>query len=217
MDTIAQLTELPDLYAQLALLKTTMTPGVELGGGGPAITAKAPLRLEVMDLLGEAMDALHEWAKEIGHAIGESPPSPWMSSTCWWIRWAYPAWDGDKESFSITVNTLYTSSRALLGEREEVKPTHDCGHPMERVAGTLMECSGCGDRVDVGRGIEKVADEGYPVTLSQAAELLGRPLSTLKSWIKEGEIQALSDTRPRTYSLKALKDRSLKERTWLAF
>lgn len=211
-DSLAQL---PSLYAQLALLLATRTPGTttdEPQAHTPA-SSRPPLRVEVLDALTGTLEDLAGWSGSLAQELGCSPPDgSHLPAVCRFLAWALPD-SSQSGGVNASVMYWYWELRKLVGEKEESgNHVEGCGLPLHHESGMRYRCSGCGDVVDLGANLQRVADEQQAVSLQTASVLTGKPLSTLKLWATNGTIKPVAGRKPRVYPLPQIRKRCLPAR-----
>lgn len=158
---------------------------------------------------------LQQWARRYGHHAPPVTLSETISVLLARLDWALEQpWAGD---LVVDVDWWWRHLRNLAGERHRdpyLPRCKTCQFPVSEVPGPVGDdgrevrsgvwrCEGCGREtlmdVELGRLAEPL------VTLAEAAELTGVPITTLKSRVKAGTLLAvLQEGRPARYPLREI-------------
>ncbi len=148
---------------------------------------------------------------------------PTITSECGYLL-THLDWIAEQQWFDDElhpdVRQMRADVRRAIGDRDDVTsmPCLDCGWEMvgqgdydaERKRFPWYKCSGCSKTAVTQAELDRIDEKARDtVTLSYAARMLKRPVSTLKEWVQQGWVRPEgSDTRGTVYSLTAFKEHS---------
>lgn len=212
---MTSLAKLPDLFTQTSLLLTTRTPGTteeDIGAGKTASDPRrAPLRLDVLDVLIGSETDVCGWGQLVAGELRVEPPVFEMVKMCRFLEWAVV---DSEHAIPVERTAKYWENelKKVSGEGRKSgieTATHvlGCGSPLVQEGGLKFNCSGCGESVNFGSNLDKIADQQNAVPLALAAEITGVPLSTLKYWVKKEQIHPIPNRVPRIYPLAQIRAR----------
>jgi hypothetical protein len=148
---------------------------------------------------GEARDAGREPADLPDESITLTAVTAWLHGQLGWALiqdWGY--------ALARDIDWWWRHLRHLTGERDDYQPRCTlCLFPITQAdGGGVWTCQGCGNETSLDAALHRLAEP--LVTLTQASEITGVPLTTLKSRVASGALLPISPAgvRPAQYKLR---------------
>jgi hypothetical protein len=180
------LRSIPDLYAELGSVRLPGSVRVSGPSSKSCSTGSAaPVRLEVIDLLdrGEVFKRLEPWS--FGATVRE------MCDRLRHQLLSIAIWDReDASAFYRQMKGLCRDIGRAVGEPQEAAPVGKCSRPFDeglcrgqlhRAAAGGVYCRRCGDK-------PTLAEQKVWVTAKEAALITGKPIETIRTWFKRGQV-----------------------------